>query len=400
MTRREFLEWVTLISAAALLPSGLCRAVERLLEPSAGSRVSLAGVSRESAGADLQAAVRAAAEGATDFSWLSRGDTVLVKPVVNSGNPYPATSHPAGLKALASLLKEKGAKRIIVSDMSGVEHVKLSPDKMRGSTRELMKSCGLARAAEEAGAEVALPEEEGWHAFFEDYPTSESHWKSGIMMPKILREVDHVVLLPRCSRHVLTGSTLGMKAAVGYWRTDTRLEYHHDAATLQEKTAEANTVSSLREKQRLTLTVADKVQATFGPDEGFVVEPATGLVLASESLVAHDMVSLAWLLECRRAVPEEQRRVRRDPYASQLIVNMGNRWVVKLLGGMAKAVGAERLVRNDLETIWDDRVLRRAFAISGGIPSVSLVEANASVPEDLRGRLAAMTTPPPAGRDS
>jgi hypothetical protein len=50
-----------------------------------------------------------------------------------------------------------------------------------------------------------------------------------------------------------------MKAAVGYWRTDSRLEYHQDAATFQEKTAEANTVPSLRNKLRLSLTVADKV---------------------------------------------------------------------------------------------------------------------------------------------
>ena len=391
MNRREFLELMALVSAAALVPSGLCRAVEKLLQPSPDVRVSLAGVARGSKEGALQAAVRQAAEGATDFSWLSRGDTVLIKPVVNSGNPYPATSHPTGLRALVSLLREKGAKRVIVSDMSGVEHVKLSPHKMRGSTRELMHSCGLARAAEEAGAELYLPEEEGWEAFFEDHPVSGAHWKSGIMMPRIINAVDHVVLLPRCSRHVLAGSTLGMKAAVGYWRTDTRLEYHHDAATFHEKTAEANTVASLREKQRLTLTVAHKVLATFGPDKGTVVEPDTGLVLASESLVAHDMVSLAWLLESRRAVPEEEKKGRRDPYTRQLVVNFGNRWVVKLLGGVAKAAGAERLVRNDLETIWDDRVLRRAFQISGGIPKVSLIEGNSAVPEDLKQRLTAMT---------
>ncbi len=394
MNRREFLELMILASAAALVPSGLCRAVERLLGPSADVKVSLAGVARGSKEGELMAAVREAAEGATDFSWLSRGDAVLIKPVVNSGNPYPATSHPVGLKALISLLREKGAGRVLVSDMSGIEHVKLSPHKMRGSTRELMKSCGVARAAEEAGAPLCLPEEEGWEAFYEDGPVSGSHWKSGIMMPKIMKRVDHVVLLPRCSRHALAGATLGMKAAVGYWRTDTRLEYHHDAATFQEKTAEANTVTSLREKQRLTLTVADRVQATFGPDKGTVVVPATGLVMASESLLAHDMVSLAWLLECRGAVPDKQKKGRRDPYTSQFIVNMGNRWVVKLLGGMAKAAGAERLVRNDLETIWDDRVLRRAFQISGGIPELRLVEANSAVPQDLKRRLIAMVAPP------
>ena len=71
---------------------------------------------------------------------------------------------------------------------------------------------------------------------------------------------------------------------------------------------------------------------------------------------------------------------------------MGNRWVVRLLGGMAQAFGAERLLRNDLDAIWDDRVLKRAFQIAGGIPTLDLVKVNSALPDDLKGRLAAMTT--------
>jgi uncharacterized protein (DUF362 family) len=295
---------------------------------------------------------------------------------------------------MISLLKEKGARRVVVSDMSGIQDVKLSPEKIRGSTRELTKSCGVARAAEEAGAELYFPEEHGWAAFFEDGPAPGSSWKSGIMMPKILREVDHVVLLPRCSKHALAGATLGMKAAVGYWRTDSRLEYHHDAATFHEKTAEANTVASLKEKQRLVLTVADRVLATFGPNKGYEVAPNTGLTFASESLVAHDMISLAWLLESRKSVPEEHKKGRRALYISQFIVNMANRWVVKLLGGTVQAVGAETLIRNNLETIWDDRALGRAYQLFGGVPQLKFIEANSGVPSDLKRRLAAMATIP------
>ncbi|MBN1383209.1 MAG: hypothetical protein JXA41_16200 [Deltaproteobacteria bacterium] len=44
---------------------------------------------------------------------------------------------------------------------------------------------------------------------------------------------------------MLTGSTLDLKAAAGYWRTDTRLEYHHDASTIHKKTTEGNTVATL-----------------------------------------------------------------------------------------------------------------------------------------------------------
>jgi uncharacterized protein (DUF362 family) len=247
-----------------------------------------------------------------------------------------------------------------------------------------MESCGVTRAAVEAGGELYFPEEDGWSAFFEDHPVSGSSWRSGIMMPNILKEVDHIVLLPRCSRHALAGATLGLKAAVGYWRTDSRFEYHHDARTFHAKTAEANTVPSLREKQRLTLTVADKVLATFGPDKGFVATPATGIVFASESLVAHDMVSLAWLIEARKTVPQKHKRWFKDPYSAGLFVNVGNRWITSLLAGILKALTADSLKRNDLRTIWDDRILDRSYQLLGGVPRLELMEANPLVPSDLR----------------
>ena len=394
INRRKFIKLMVLASAAAAVPSGLIRAAPKFIGAAPKAFVSLAGVARQATAAGLLAAVRQAAEAATDFSWLSRGDSVLIKPVVNSGNPYPATTSPMGLQCIVSLLKEKGAKRVIVSDMSGIEHVKLSRDRIKGSTRELMKTCGVAQATEAGGGELYLPEEEGWGAFFEDGPVTDANWKSGILMPKIINEVDHIVLLPRCGRHALLGASLGMKAAVGYWRTDTRLEYHRDADTIQEKTAEANSVASLREKQRLALTVADKVLATFGPDKGYVLAPDTGLVLASESLVAHDMVSLSWLLNTRQSVPEDQKNGRRDPYTSQFMVNMANKFVVGWLGGLGQAVKAETLTRNNLETIWEDRTLQRAFQLWGGIPKLDFIEANSGISVGLKKRLCAMTTPP------
>ncbi|HNR51348.1 MAG TPA: DUF362 domain-containing protein, partial [Deltaproteobacteria bacterium] len=67
----------------------------------------------------MKLAIRACAEAATDFSWLSRGDAVFIKPVVNSGNPYPATTSPIAVAAMIELLREKGAGRVVVGDMSG-----------------------------------------------------------------------------------------------------------------------------------------------------------------------------------------------------------------------------------------------------------------------------------------
>jgi uncharacterized protein (DUF362 family) len=358
------------------------------------NRVSLAGVKRGASPQTVKSAVRAAAESATDFSWLSKGDAVFIKPALNSGNPYPATTSPEAIGAVVEMLKEKGARRVIVGDMSGIEHVKLSPENLSGSSRSLMEASGMARAAEAAGAELHFFEEAGWAAFYEDLPAAGSHWKRGLMMPNVLKEVDHIILMPRCARHRLSGSTLGLKAAVGYWRTDTRLEYHRDASTFQEKTAEGNTVNTLLKKQRLVLSAADKILTTFGPDKGVVLQPEIGLVMASESVVAHDMVSLAWLIENRRDIPSSEKEGFKDPYSSQWMVSVSNLWVVNRLGNLGEAIDSERLTRNDINTIWDDRILNRAYQIFGSRPTVALEPANDAVPQDLKRRLAECTTPP------
>jgi uncharacterized protein (DUF362 family) len=354
--------------------------------------VALAGVARGSDDRVLISAVKDAAQAATDFAWLSKGDAVLIKPALNSGNPYPATTSPEAVKAMVQLLKEKGAGRVIVSDMAGIEHVKLTEDKLKGSTRALMQASGLAQAALEAGAELHFPEESGWDAFFEDYPVDDTYWKQGIMMPNIIQEVEHIILMPRCSRHLLLGNSLGMKNAVGYWRTDSRLEYHKNASTIQEKTADANTVKCLRDKQRLVLTTATEVITTKGPDDGHIAKPEVGLVIAAKSVVAHDMVSLAWLLLNRQAMSDKEKTDARDPYMHQIIVENVNRFVVNRLGGIKEAVQAQKLLRNDIDSIWDDRVLNRAYEVFGDIPEVKLVDVGGAIPINVLAGLAEMVS--------
>jgi uncharacterized protein (DUF362 family) len=354
-------------------------------------KVFLSAVTRGSSEQAIRGAVRASAEAATDFSWLSRGDSVFIKPALNSGYSYPATTSPAAIAAMVELLRDKGAGRVVLGDMSGIEHFKLSPHGVSGSTQRLMERCGMAKAAQEAGAELHFFEKAGWDGFYEDLPISGSHWKKGLMMPEILKEMDHIVLMPRCGRHTLAGSTLGLKAAVGYWRTDTRLEYHKYAATFHEKTAEGNTVSTLLKKQRLVVSAADKILTTYGPDKGYVIEPQTGLVITSQSVVAHDMVSLAWLIMARSETPPGQKTAYNDPNASQVIASPANRYVVHMLGGIGQAVGAEKLLRYDLNEISDDRTLNRAYELFGGRPAVNIEAANELLPEALKTRLSEMT---------
>ncbi|MFH0994135.1 MAG: DUF362 domain-containing protein [Pseudomonadota bacterium] len=393
MKRRDFMKGA--VGAMALFPLTGCAGTSRIpvkarqLTPGSQAKVFLAGVNKGAPELDIKLAVRDAAEAATDFSWLSKGDTVFIKPVVNSGNPYPATTSPTAIVAMVDILKEKGAGRVIVGDMSGVEYLRFSPTSLSGSSRALMNSSGIAQAVLAAGAELHCFEEGGWNAFYEDMPEAGSNWKHGLMMPNILKDVQHIVLMPRCSRHILAGSTLGMKAAVGYWRQDTRLEYHRDAATLQEKTAEGNTVTTLRTKQRLVISAADKLLATIGPDKGYVFEPDSGLIIASDSVVAHDMVSLAWLLENRRMIPASERDGFID--TNTVVPRVGNHMVTSWLGGWGPALASETMTKNSLNSIWDDRVLNHSYDIFGGVPVILLESANSALPEDLKNRLGGMT---------
>ena len=398
MKRRDFMKMAVGTSVMALCPfTGRVGASQvpvkaRQLTPGSQAKVFLAGVSKGAPEQAIKLAVRNAAEAATDFSWLSKGDAVFIKPVNNSGNPYPASTSPTAIATMVKILKEKGAGRVIVGDMSGIQYLRFSPTSLSGSSRALMTSSGVAKAVQASGAELHCFEEGGWNAFYEDLPAAGSNWKHGIMMPNILKEVQHIVLMPRCSRHLLAGSTLGLKAVVGYWRHDTRLEYHRDAATLQEKTAEGNTVTTLSTKQRLVISAANKLLTTFGPDKGYVFDPDCGLIIASGSVVAHDMVSLAWLLENRRIIPASERDGFID--TSKVVPRVANHMVTSWLGGWGSALASETMTKNSLNTIWDDRVLTHSYDIFGGVPAILLESANSVLPEALKKSLGRMTAFP------
>ncbi len=394
ISRRELGQMAAIGMGAALLP-GHARSEDQALPAyarRADAAVSVTGVPRGAPADETTRAVRAAALAVTDFGWLSRGDTVLIKPACNSGNVYPATTDPVAVHAMIGLLREHGAGRVIVADMAGVQFLRFHRDGLSGSTRELMNQNGLARAAAEAGGEVYGFEEAGWDAFFEDDPMTAGAWKAPVMLPSILREVDHIVLMPRVARHILAGSTLGLKAAVGWWRHDSRLEYHRDAGTFAEKTADANTVRAVTDRQRLVLSSATRLLTTFGPDMGHVAEPETGIVFASTDIVAHDMISLAWLIENRAGMnPAERDGIIDDPNTSDTIANLMNKVVTNWLGGFGEALRAERLRRHDLNRLEDDRVLARAWATTGR-PGLAVVDPDGSLPAAIRTQLVARTS--------
>ncbi len=71
----------------------------------------------------------------------------------------------------------------------------------------------------------------------------------------------------------------------------------------------------------------------------------------------------------RRALPASKRSgVLNDPNTSGFVVNFVNRIVPNWLGGIRQAMKTQPIARSELDTIWDDRTLRRAFQLAGGVP--------------------------------
>ena len=301
-SRRDFLKFSGILAGAVLLPACAHRMKEMEAElavmpvneswtPHAAS----AWVPKGAHG-DAYDVFRHTVEAATDFSWLSAGDSVFIKLSLNSPNPYPATTDPWSLACMIRLLQEKGAGRIMAGDSSGVQSVHWTRENQKGSSRECCKKAKLFDVIVQNGAEPVFFEEAGYDGFTPLYPVAPHHWPEPIWIPSAVNEADHIIYLARVSSHIMGDITSGMKIGVGFLREDSRKTLHQGGDAFYAMYEEINHAPEIASKLRLSVSSGRKVLATFGPDNGHVTAPANGLVIASEDLFAHEALSYAWLL--------------------------------------------------------------------------------------------------------
>ncbi len=146
---------------------------------------------------------------------------------------------------------------------------------------------------------------------------------------------------------------------------------------------EINDTITLRKKLRLVLSVATKVQTTFGPDRGFAAEADPGLVFASESLLAHDMTALGWLLWNREyETPAAQLSRLQDPY--QTYPGIINRAFVGYIWGVGELLKSESYPSRPIHSVATDPVLSWAAHLWGGFPQLELGEARRALPPALK----------------
>jgi uncharacterized protein (DUF362 family) len=239
--------------------------------PAPGSEV-LVGVAQ----GEPEAAIRGALALIGGLEHLDlKGKSVLVKPNVVSGQPHPATTNPAVVGAVVRLLREAGAAKIYVGDMSALIPRPLS------STRRNMEKCGILRAAREAGAEVVAFEEGAWV----EVPLPGARYLERALVTEWLFKVDLMVNLPVIKTHRSASYSICLKNFIGCTHLRQR-PYLIDADHWEELVAEFNLAF------RPALHIVDGTVSMIegGPWEG--PSAPTGLIIASHDAVAADVVGL------------------------------------------------------------------------------------------------------------
>ncbi len=128
--------------------------------------------------------------------FVARGDVVLVKPNIGWDRTpeQAANTNPEVVAEVVRQCWNAGAKRVIVTDVSC------------NDARRAFQRSGIAAAAQQAGAEVLLPEPER----FKEVDLQGEMLRAWQVFEPFLN-CDKIINIPVAKHHSLTGCTLGMK---------------------------------------------------------------------------------------------------------------------------------------------------------------------------------------------
>jgi uncharacterized protein (DUF362 family) len=247
----------------------------RLPDRPAGSRSSRVALVRSADFESLREATRRAVELAGGLGFIRPGQKVLLKPAVNSGNPYPATTDPETVWTLAELVVQAGGEPFVADRTMFL-----------GSTEKAFRETAIRDAAEQAGIPCRYLEDDDAVAI--RHPLAQHWWGDEIRIYASVVEADHIINLCTPRTHGLGDFTMSIKNNVGVVNGPSRLHMHIPWG-FKQRVAEIGLVV------RPSLIVMDGREGfgDGGPDSGDRVRP--GFIAAGSDPVAIDAVGLAQL---------------------------------------------------------------------------------------------------------
>ncbi|MHA2067595.1 MAG: DUF362 domain-containing protein, partial [Candidatus Thorarchaeota archaeon] len=167
-------------------------------------------VSKVSADENLKDSIKMAVDLIGGFERIiESGDTVTIKPNLNTADPYPASSDPEFLRALSELLIDAGAARLRIVDSSMLSL----------KTCDVADDIGLCGVVGELGIELVYLDEHEW--IKKQFPKGK-HMRSGSIGAPAM-EGDKLIVAPCLKTHRFARFTATMKSFVGWVATKDRI---------------------------------------------------------------------------------------------------------------------------------------------------------------------------------
>ncbi len=213
------------------------------------------------------------------------GRTVYLKGNFNSADPHPAATHPDTLAAVVGLLRERGCKKIILVERSGM-----------GNTADIWDKLKIPELAARLQIQL-LPLDGTPSPVWRREPLPGSHWKSGVEVPAFLTPECCVVQITNIKTHRFGGQFSGsLKNSLGLVaKHDSRDPAINYMAELHESRYQRLMIAEVNQIYTPSLVVMDAMHAFTegGPERGELASPH--IVAASADRVAMDAVGVALL---------------------------------------------------------------------------------------------------------
>ncbi len=204
-------------------------------------------------------------------SIVCRGDTVVIKPNLIKPAYYTTgiTTNLFLIKALCQIVKEEGAKRVIIGEGSAVGY----------DTEEAFNKTGIQDLAKEMKIELVNFKKSEWMPMV--IPGGKIFHR--LKIPRILIEADVVINVPVMKTHDAFPATLGLKNMKGIVQEQDKKRFH--------KWGLAQSIVDLNKIALPELTVIDGTVCMegLGPTHGTPVN--LGILIASKDTVAADAVA-------------------------------------------------------------------------------------------------------------
>ncbi len=241
----------------------------------AKTRVAITKTQQQPDGQQIEAAVRRAVNLAGGLAGIiGSGNTVVIKPNLVAPKPPEsgATTDPRICKALADMVRERGARPIIAeSSFVGLD------------TEEAIRIAGYERLRQD-GYEVIDLKQKGIEKV--SVPVPQGVALKEVLLPKIVVEADAIISVPKMKTHDQAAVTLGIKNMKGVLSDAWKRKFHHTYGVF-ESTADLLTVI------KPSFVVVDGIVAMQGLGPAFGEALEMDLIIAGRDAVAVDTVTSA-----------------------------------------------------------------------------------------------------------